>query len=429
MGKRIAVIGGGMAGTAAAHTLRKLDYDVTIFEQNDRLGGRIHTMSGGGMTFELGAGFFTNLYTNIFRFLKENQLIEDLKTRKSQGLLMRGGAAYLLSPANLIRNKPISIGAQSKLFVSLLGVLWKWRRFDAHEPWRSYPSGSKVMSEALSGRYGQELLDYFIQPIFDGYCYWDAKRTSEAMWTLMCKLVNGPTYVLPNGLGVLPESAAKGCKVLLSHTVSKVTRLQDEMYDLTVKGTDGEKTERFDGVVCATTASVAKMIIADLSIEQEQFFSSVHYTSTVILARVYKLSVAPPNQAIAYPRKDGGILSAVTISSNDDATLVKIFASGASGSALSTKSDDEISMLLADAAELPDDFKVPLFEYVQRWSEALPEFTAEHNEQLRLFAGGQVESAVDELVFAGDYIGGPFMDGAFWSGTRAAERLHSRMSL
>ena len=42
-GKKIAVIGGGVAGIVAAHLLQKR-HDVTLFEQNDYLGGHTHTI-------------------------------------------------------------------------------------------------------------------------------------------------------------------------------------------------------------------------------------------------------------------------------------------------------------------------------------------------------------------------------------------------
>ena len=42
-GQKIAVIGGGVAGIVAAHLLQKR-HDVTLFEQNDYLGGHTHTI-------------------------------------------------------------------------------------------------------------------------------------------------------------------------------------------------------------------------------------------------------------------------------------------------------------------------------------------------------------------------------------------------
>jgi len=47
--KKLAIIGGGLSGLYAAYTLQN-EYEITIFEARDRLGGRIHTVNG----FDLG---------------------------------------------------------------------------------------------------------------------------------------------------------------------------------------------------------------------------------------------------------------------------------------------------------------------------------------------------------------------------------------
>lgn len=42
-GIKVGIIGGGLAGMSAAFELRKLGYDITIFEPNERVGGRVYT--------------------------------------------------------------------------------------------------------------------------------------------------------------------------------------------------------------------------------------------------------------------------------------------------------------------------------------------------------------------------------------------------
>lgn len=56
-GKKVAVLGAGVAGLAAAFELRKLGFDITIFEANEnRIGGRIYTYYFDNKTYgELGA--------------------------------------------------------------------------------------------------------------------------------------------------------------------------------------------------------------------------------------------------------------------------------------------------------------------------------------------------------------------------------------
>lgn len=64
--------------------------------------------------------------------------------------------------------------------------------------------------------------------------------------------------------------------------------------------------------------------------------------------------------------------------------------------------------------------------YVQKWTEALPEYNVGHMKLLKAFNDCDIEGKSDKLVFAGDYLGGPFIEGAITSGFLAADRLHAQ---
>lgn len=57
MGKSVVIIGGGIAGLAAANELLRNGCIVTLLEAKDRFGGRIHTLHEGTLPVELGAEF------------------------------------------------------------------------------------------------------------------------------------------------------------------------------------------------------------------------------------------------------------------------------------------------------------------------------------------------------------------------------------
>ncbi|WP_241250571.1 flavin monoamine oxidase family protein [Paragemmobacter kunshanensis] len=64
-GRRVAVIGAGMAGLAAARALAQAGADVTIFEARDRIGGRIWTdRSWPGLPVDMGASWIHGLTGN-----------------------------------------------------------------------------------------------------------------------------------------------------------------------------------------------------------------------------------------------------------------------------------------------------------------------------------------------------------------------------
>ncbi len=72
--KKIAVIGGGIAGLASAARLQKQGYQVTLFEKNSRLGGRMNRIKEKGFTFDLGPTIvmMPDIYRQVFLDCGEN---------------------------------------------------------------------------------------------------------------------------------------------------------------------------------------------------------------------------------------------------------------------------------------------------------------------------------------------------------------------
>jgi len=71
--KKMAIVGTGISGLACAHFLQH-DYDLTIFEKNDRVGGHSHTVMAGGDPIDTGFMVYNEvtypLLTRLFANLK-----------------------------------------------------------------------------------------------------------------------------------------------------------------------------------------------------------------------------------------------------------------------------------------------------------------------------------------------------------------------
>jgi protoporphyrinogen oxidase len=109
--------------------------------------------------------------------------------------------------------------------------------------------------------------------------------------------------------------------------------------------------------------------------------------------------------------------------------MVKIYASGNIGKGLIQKSDKEIHNTVTKPLSVDLTTALKSGEWrIQRWQEAIPEFKVGHLRKLHSFANGEIEALDARVVFAGDYLGGPFMEGAFTSGIEAATRLHKQFN-
>ncbi|TDC47715.1 FAD-dependent oxidoreductase [Jiangella ureilytica] len=73
-GRKVVVLGAGLAGLGAAYTLTKRGYDVTVLEARDRPGGRVHTVRDAfrrGGHAELGAVRIFDTHEHTLRYVEE----------------------------------------------------------------------------------------------------------------------------------------------------------------------------------------------------------------------------------------------------------------------------------------------------------------------------------------------------------------------
>lgn len=437
MKKYVAVIGGGIAGTAAAHYLTERGYKVIILEKNNYLGGRIKSVESDGAVFEMGAGFMTNAYTNILTFIRENSLEGKRYGLDGRSGILRGDKVRLATANNLLSKDTLSWSAKMQALPLLCRILLRWRRLDVHHPLKAKAFDARTVDELFAGRSGKEFLEYVMQPVLNGYFYWSPEETNEAIVMMIGKaLIQGGAYRLEGGLKQLAEVAANRAKVLLDHEVSQIFRLPSEKFKIAYKHEGKVNSMQVDGVVCATTASVAVRIIPDLSQRQRSFLDSVRYSSTVVMAQTYERSQTKGDKGIAFPRREGYHLAAVTVSPDpglevEPMASVKAYASGAHAKDLLALNDQAlINRLIKELSVVRgvvmQSNAASLSTHIQRWPEALPIFDRGYYHRLESFIDN--ESSHEGLVFAGDYIGGPLMEGAFTSGVQAADKLDAFLS-
>ena len=69
VGKSVIVIGGGLGGLSAAISLAQKGYDVSLYEKNDHIGGKVNRLEQDGFGFDLGPSILTmpHILDKLFR--------------------------------------------------------------------------------------------------------------------------------------------------------------------------------------------------------------------------------------------------------------------------------------------------------------------------------------------------------------------------
>lgn len=178
--RRIAVIGGGISGLAAAHRLRELlpSAQVTLFESSDRLGGILHTIERDGYLIERSADMFTTREPWALDLCQRIGLADDLintDPRYRRAFVIHRGQLVpvpegftLMSPAKVW---PV-------LRTPLLSPLGKLRL-----AWEYFVPGKRdEKDESLASfaqrRFGREAFERLIQPLIGGIYTADPDKLS-----------------------------------------------------------------------------------------------------------------------------------------------------------------------------------------------------------------------------------------------------------
>jgi len=142
------VIGGGVAGLAAAHDLVKHGHDVSLFEAGPILGGQVRTFDIGGGRIE---SFYHHLFrsdTEIIALIEELGLGDELEWIDSKGAMNGDHRNYpFVGPIDLLRFDRVSLLTRLRLG---LAAVWLRRISD----WRGY-EGMRA-SEWITSRVGRE---------------------------------------------------------------------------------------------------------------------------------------------------------------------------------------------------------------------------------------------------------------------------------
>ncbi len=433
------VIGAGVAGLAAARQMRAGGARVIVLEAERAVGGRVRTLVEQGCQVELGAEFLASFYTRTLALIDELGLRGDLRRIPSSSAILRDGRFHSLWPSARMAFTPL-IGSRHKLALSYLlaSLVRHGPLLDLADFQKAYPIDDVSVSDYARAHLSEDLLEYVLQPPLSGIFYWTPERTSRALLMLVLRAgLSRPTglqlFTLRHGLGQLPRAMAAGQDVRLGAEVRAVEPRPGGGYLLRI---DGGHTLAADIVICATTASAVPHLMPWLGDERLALFRGVRYSSTALLATGTRGRLPRDFYGLLFPRRETPFLASATIQAvkSDSATprgrdTLALHLSGPAMDGLRQCDDATLTrLMLAELRRLApryDPTPRTTFQRLYRCAEALPEFDVGHFRRLQGLAEGE-QGQPAGLAFAGDYLGGPFVEGAILSGEAAAQRAMRR---
>jgi protoporphyrinogen/coproporphyrinogen III oxidase len=277
-----AVIGAGIAGTSAAYKLKKAGLDVTIFEERDRMGGRIWSIQKGDFLMDLGTSAYLGTYKEAIELIHEVGLSSEFTERPALGGFPREGTNHYIDYTKMLssglKTKLLSTPAKIKALRMLVDV-YKVRKSLGYDRYDQLEAvDTETVREYCRRVLNEELLQWLGRPLVSGTWVADDNDTSVALllWTVRNMLAPN-VYNLNSGVVGLPTKLATYVDTRLEHTVSNVTDNGSQV-EVTYSEKGGpEKTGLFDTCVIAATAEPAQKMYPQMDDVTTELYANTRY--------------------------------------------------------------------------------------------------------------------------------------------------------
>ncbi|CAL0315858.1 unnamed protein product [Lupinus luteus] len=257
----VIVIGGGMAGTAAARALQDASFQVVLLESRERLGGRIHTDYSFGFPVDLGASWLHGVCKEnplapligklglpLYRTSEDNSVLYDHDLESYALFDMDGNQV----PLELVTE----VG---KLFERVLEETNKIRQ-EFIEDMSILRALSIVFERKPEFRLeglAHKVLQWYLCRM-EGWFAADSDSISLKNWDQEVLLPGGHGLMVRGYLPVI-HTLAKGIDIRLGHRVTKIVRRYNEVKVITENG----ETFVADAAIVAVPLGVLKANIIE----------------------------------------------------------------------------------------------------------------------------------------------------------------------
>jgi oxygen-dependent protoporphyrinogen oxidase len=430
---RVAVVGGGIAGLAAAAALREArpDVAVEVLESSPAIGGKLRLAEVGGVTVDVGAEAMLNRRPEAVELVRTTALAEEVVHPLTT-------SAYLWNRNRLVPMPRTLMGVPGdpKDVEQVLSRAGQLRvAMEPRLPATALGDADVSIGHLVEERLGREVVDRLVEPLLGGVYAGHAREisaraavpqvvalldrdrslTRAAAGALAAPASDAPVFAgIRGGMGRLPQAvaAASGATVRTGATVRDLVRRPDGRWHLVVGDTRDPELLPVDAVVLATPARATARLLSDVAPAAALELARIEYASMAIITLAFAAADFPPipGSGFLVPPVDGHRIKAATFSfqkwnwvaragrstagsGRDVAVLRCSVGRHREEAVLQVGDDDLVALAVADLRAATGLSAVPVDQHVQRWGGALPQYAVGHLDRV-----ATVRAALDPLV-------------------------------
>jgi oxygen-dependent protoporphyrinogen oxidase len=441
----VAIVGGGIAGLAAAFFLRDQPVDVVVLEGSSRLGGKLAVSEVAGVPVDAGAEALLARRPEGTELIRAVGLAGDLVPPGTTAARIWSRGVLRGLPARQMMGVPADFGELGRSGVlSAAGLARATREPELPATARD---GDVPVASYVAARFGQEVVDRLVDPLLGGVyagrseelsfdatlpALAEAARTRVSLTEAAASLLPAPKpaangaarpavfTTLAGGLGLLPDAvaAASGATVRTSAMVRELARTE-RGWRLTIGSAHAPEYLDADAVIVAVPGRPASRLLDGVpgAVPAAAALGEITYASMAIITFAYPRAAFPqPPEGSGYlvPAVDGHPVKAVTFSSvkwphlqahAPDLVIVRCSVGRIGEESLLQRDDGDLAgAAAADLASATGVRGAPADTRVTRWGGALPQYRVGHRDRvatIRASAASQPGLAVCGAAYDG----------------------------